>query len=72
MDRGAWQGFSGVTGVGYNLVTKETENLIVQYLEKHSIQQLAYRGWHRVNRQEDLLAGGGEEVGEGRAEGLKQ
>ena len=53
-------------------MTKETENLTVQYLEKHSIQQLAYRGWHRVNRQEDLLAGGGEEVGEGRAEGLQQ
>ena len=29
-------------------------NLTVQYLEKYSstVQQLAYRGWHRVNRQE--------------------
>ena len=59
MDRGAWQGSSGVTGIRHNLATKETENLTVQYFEKHSIQQLAYRGWHRVNRQEDLLAGGG-------------
>ena len=29
-------------------------NIILQYLEKYSstVQQLAYRGWHRVNRQE--------------------
>ena len=31
----------------------------VQYLEKYS-KQLAYRGWHGVNRQEELLTGGGE------------
>ena len=43
----------------------------MQSLEKYSstVQQLAYRGWHRVNRQEELLTGGGEEVGDGRAEG---
>ena len=35
------------------------------------LQQLAYRGWHRVNRQEELLIGGVREgVGHGRAEGL--
>ena len=35
--------------------------LTVQYLEKYSsaVQQLASRGWHRVNRQEELLTGGG-------------
>lgn len=27
------------------------------------------RGWHRVNRQEELLTGEGGEVGDGRAEG---
>ena len=44
--------------------TKNKENILnltVQYLEKYSsiVQQLAYRGWHRVNRQEELLTGGG-------------
>ena len=44
--------------------TKNTENifnLTVEYLEKHCspVQQLAHRGWHRVNRQEELLTGGG-------------
>ena len=44
--------------------TKNKENifnLTVQYLEKYSstVQQLAYRGWHRVNRQEELMTGGG-------------
>ena len=36
-------------------------NLTVQYLEKYCsiVQQLAYRGWHRVNRKEELLTGGG-------------
>ena len=35
-------------------------NLIVQNLEKYSrrVQQLAYRGWRQVNRQEELLTGG--------------
>ena len=35
--------------------------LIVQYLEKYSstVQQLVYRGWHQVNRQEELMTGGG-------------
>ena len=34
-------------------------------LERHSsrVQQLAHSGWHRVNRQEDLLTGGGREGG---------
>eukprot|EP00069_Balaena_mysticetus_P007436 bmy_05528T0 len=33
----------------------------IQYLEKYSstVQQLAYKGWYRVNRQEELLTGGG-------------
>ena len=44
--------------------TKNKENILnltVQNLEKYSstVQQLAYRGWHRVNRQEELLTGGG-------------
>ena len=36
-------------------------NLTVQYLEKYNstVQQLACRGWHQVNRQEELLTGGG-------------
>ena len=36
-------------------------NLTVQPLEKDSspVQQLACRGWHRVNRPEELLTGGG-------------
>ena len=36
-------------------------NLTAQYLEKYSstVQQLAYKGWHQVNRQEELLTGGG-------------
>ena len=39
-------------------------------LEKCSrtLQQLAYRGWHRVNRQEESVTQEGEEVGNGRAE----
>ena len=28
----------------------------------HRVQQLAYRGWQRVNRQEELLMEAGEEV----------
>ena len=41
-------------------------NLIVQYPEKYSstVQQLAYRGWHEVYRQEELLTGG--KIGGGR------
>ena len=40
---------------------ESTFNLIVLYLEKYSstVQGLAYRGWHRLNRQEELLTGGG-------------
>ena len=43
---------------------KNKENifkLIVQCLEKYSstVQQLAYRGWHQVNKQEALLMRGG-------------
>ena len=37
------------------------KNTVVQF------QQLVYRGWHRVNRQELLEVA--EEVGDGRAEG---
>ena len=33
------------------------------------MQQLASRGWHRVNRQEELLTGGGRGGGDDRAEG---
>ena len=29
---------------------------------------MAYRNWHQVNRQEELLTGGGKGVGDGRAE----
>ena len=48
--------------------TKKKENifnLTVQFLEKYSspIQQLIYRGWHGVNRQEGLLSKGGSEGG---------
>ena len=44
---------------------------MVQYLEKYSstVQQLVYRGWHQVNRQEELLTEEGEGVTDGRAEG---
>ena len=38
------------------------KNTVVQF------QQLVYWGWHRVNRQEELLEVA-EEVGDGRAEG---
>ena len=36
-------------------------NLMVQDLDKYSstVQQLAHRGWHRANRHEELLTGGG-------------
>ena len=36
-------------------------DLRVLYLEKYSspVQQLAHRGWHQVNRQEELLTGVG-------------
>ena len=33
-----------------------------------TVQQLVYRGWHRVNRQEELLIRG-KEVGAGKREG---
>ena len=50
---------------------KNIFNLIVQYLEKYSgtVQQLAYRCWHQVNMQEELLTGGGRGMKDGRAEG---
>ena len=50
---------------------KNIFNPIVQDLEKHSstAQQLASRGWHRVNNREELQPGGGRRVGDGRAEG---
>ena len=46
-------------------------NLTVQYLKKHSsaVQQLAHRGWHQVDREEELPMEEGEEVEDGRAEG---
>ena len=46
-------------------------NLTAQYFENYSspVQQLAHRGWHRGNRQEELLEKG-EEVGGGKAERL--
>ena len=36
-------------------------NLSGQCLEKYIsiVQQLAYKGWHRGNSQEELLTGGG-------------
>ena len=45
--------------------------LTAQYLDKDSntVQRLAYRSWHRVSRQEELL-NGVEEIGDGSAEGL--
>eukprot|EP00069_Balaena_mysticetus_P011501 bmy_07152T0 len=51
---------NGVMKHGETVVTV----LMSQYLEKCSstVQQLAYRGWHRVNRQEELLTGGGRGV----------
>ena len=44
----------------------QQENGHLQNLEKYSstAQQLAYRGWHQVNRQEELPTGGGR--GQGR------
>ena len=47
-----------------NTNTKNKEgifNLIVQDLEKYSStgQQLAYRDWHRVTSQDEVLTGGG-------------
>ena len=45
-------------------------NLTVQYLEKYSstVQLLAYRDWHWLNRQEELLEAE-EEVEGDKAEG---
>ena len=42
----------------------------MQYLEKYNstVQQVAYRAWHLLNRQVELLTGEGEEVGDRRAE----
>ena len=42
----------------------------LQYLEKYNsiVQQPAYRGWHQVNRYEELLIRG-RGRGDGRAEG---
>ena len=44
----------------YSNNKKDIFNLTVQYPEKYSttIQQLAYWGWHQVNKQEELLTGG--------------
>ena len=40
---------------------KKKTFLILQYNVKNNIttQQLTHRGWHQVNRQEELLMGGG-------------
>ena len=50
----------------YLYVTNNNDGLTIlksysTVLEKYSstVQQLAYRGWHWVNRQEELLTGGG-------------
>ena len=57
-----------------NKQTKNKENIFnftVQYLEKccSTIQQLAYKGWHQVNRLEELLTKGGRGGRDGRTEG---
>ena len=46
-------------------------NFTLQDLEKYScsVQPLAYRGMHPVNTDKELLTGGGEKVGDGRADG---
>ena len=47
MDRGSWQAIvHGIARVGQDLATTP-------------VQQLAYRDWHCVNRQEQLLTRGG-------------
>ena len=40
---------------------KDIFNLTMRYPEKYSttVQQLAYWGWHQVNKHEELLTGGG-------------
>ena len=45
----------------YSNNKKEIFNLTMQYPEKYSttVQELAYWGWHQVNRQEELVTGGG-------------
>ena len=42
----------------------------IQYFRKYSCagQQLAYRGWHQVSRQGELLTGGGRGGGRHRTE----
>jgi len=57
-----------VTQITQKTNTKNKDNIFdlkVYYLENYcsTAQQLAYRGWHRVNRQEELLAGGGRRGG---------
>ena len=44
---------------------KNIFDLTVKHLEKYSgtVQQLAYRGWHQMNSQEELLTEGGRGVG---------
>ena len=41
---------------------KSRKYLKTQYLEKYhsTVQPLAHRGWHRENRQEELLTVGGQ------------
>lgn len=43
----------------------------MQYLEKYSstVQQVAYRAWHLLNRQGELLTGGGRRGGRQEREG---
>ena len=55
--------YSNIFHIHKNKHIKNKENIknfIVQYLVKYSstVQQLAYNGWHQVNRQEELLTGG--------------
>ena len=49
----------------YYFCEKYYKPITVQYLEKYNSteQWLAYRGWHQVNRQEELLTGGGRGCG---------
>ena len=52
------------TQIIHKIDTKNKEdifNLTVQCFGESSktVQPLTYKGWHRVNRQEELLIGGG-------------
>ena len=60
MDREAWH--AAIHGVAKSWTwLSDWSDLIWQYLKNCSstVQQLKYRDWHQVNRQEQLLTGGG-------------